>query len=153
MTSEPRISTKRLRAAITKVNNARKFGIGLPTVPGECPHGSSMEQRQAWIDSFISYRRESQLVSAKRATILYSLRSHLRGRLHITHQYVQETTNVYTGATKEVCYKRTMEDQAKLVEDAMAEFQMTPEELALDQELRAKRIALYGPIVTKEMGC
>lgn len=135
-----RISTKRLRAAIAKVNLARKNGIGLPKYPVIGQDG--VADLTQFFRALGTYSKESKMVSAERATLLYSLRSHLRGRLHITHQYVQEKGT--DGSCKEVCYPRTMEDQEKLVAPLWAEFRMTDEEAQLDAELRAKRIALYG---------
>ncbi len=139
-----RISTKRLRAAITQVNNARKHGIGLPKWPGPCPHNGTVEERDAWSAAFELAISTQRAITAERATLLYSLRSHLRNRLHITHQYIQKPVPGTPGHVVEVCEPRNMTHQAALVEPLMEEFEMTDEEAALDAELRAKRIAACG---------
>lgn len=140
-----RVSTKRLRAEITRVNEARKNGVGMPVYPGPfpaCDWGSDEGRKivQDHSDKVRAYHKAMEGVSAKRATLLYSLRSHLRGRLHITHQYVQQPGPL--GLYK--VESRTMNDQAALVAPLWTEFAMTDEEAKLDAELRAKRIAMFG---------
>lgn len=145
-TEECRISIKRLRAEITKVNEARKHGVGIPKHPGpsptwSIPGGLANPAYEVWRHDLTAHWAAIKATSAERATALYSLRSHLRGTLHITHQYVQEQIPNTYGFTHQVRYERTMDDQTKLVEPLMREFAMTEEERRIDDEERSKRLS------------
>ena len=138
----PRIAIKRLRAEITQINNARKFGIGLPVHPAE------MSPRPVGVDYLVAlgtYNKETARFSAARATQLYSLRSHLRGTLHITHRYIQKAGR-YPGDVVQVCVSQNYLDQAALIGPVVEEFTMTPEEAAVAEKERRARVIRYGTV-------
>ena len=112
------IDKKKLRAAIKEVNANRKnpktFGEPPPLfVAGE---NSVNPARRPYWEEVHAYRNAN---SAERATLLYSLMAHSRGKQHIQKEWVP--TYLADGSQKLVT--RTLEDQEKLVAGVLKEFE------------------------------
>lgn len=137
------LDIKRLVAEIHAVNHERKHRVLLAALYKTSPAADT--RSTDWGAYWKAHRDYEARFGTDRATKLYSLRAHARGRLHMTKEWwtcdeaghsVHVCRNqVYDGVTALAhapqwhLVQRTMEDQAKLVEDIAKEFEL-PEEVA-----------------------
>lgn len=110
------IDKQKLKAAIREINANRKAGNTV-MVP-EWKDAMTDAERQAWNDAWAAYQNWELQNGALRATILYSIMAHSRGRLHVKKCW--EPTYGTDGGLKLV--EKTFEDQLQLISGVLPEF-------------------------------
>lgn len=114
------INYKKLKEAMTELTKIRKTLTIIPfPEKANMPPPEYAAQRKEY------YRQFDVMTDRGYATALYSLRAHLRGRLHMTKKYVP--TKNGDGCLDLIYW--TFEDQAKLVAPLMAQFEYTESEM------------------------
>lgn len=146
-----RIDTKKLKAEIRYLNHERNNGFpdcpvySGPPAPARRrePVPESMEdftkrfeaEYPIWQKLYGEYLKRDytyqKRTGVQRATLLYSLAAHLRGKVHAQVEYLNDCTGAL------VRHERNYEDQEKMLTKAglFSEFELPVDEYGVDEEL------------------